>query len=58
VNAKISMGQLENGGFGLAGELSVNVPRFSRISTKLVDKASSMPLLERNSGNIEIKLIN
>jgi Ohr subfamily peroxiredoxin len=26
VNAKISIGQLENGGFGLAAELAVNVP--------------------------------
>jgi hypothetical protein len=30
VNAKISIGQLENGGFGLSGELSVNVPGVSR----------------------------
>jgi Ohr subfamily peroxiredoxin len=26
VNAKISIGQIENGGFGLAAELAVNIP--------------------------------
>jgi hypothetical protein len=30
VNAKISIGQLENGSFGLSGELSVNVPGFQQ----------------------------
>jgi organic hydroperoxide reductase OsmC/OhrA len=47
VNAKISIGQLENGGFGLSGELSVNVPEFQQQAQEFVDKAHQV-LLERN----------
>jgi organic hydroperoxide reductase OsmC/OhrA len=49
VNAKISIGQLENGGFGLSGELSVNVPGVSTAGTRVRDKAHQVcSLLERN----------
>jgi Ohr subfamily peroxiredoxin len=59
VNAKISIGQLDNGGFGLAGELSVNVPGVSQEQAQeLVDKAHQVcPYSNATRGNIEIKLI-
>jgi Ohr subfamily peroxiredoxin len=59
VNAKISIGQLENGGFGLAGELFVNVPGVSQEQAQeLVDKAHQVcPYSNATRGNIEIKLV-
>ncbi|MBC5842212.1 organic hydroperoxide resistance protein [Flavobacterium sp. F-380] len=59
VNAKISIGQLENGGFGLAGELAVNVPSVSQEKAQqLVEKAHQVcPYSNATRGNIEIKLI-
>jgi organic hydroperoxide reductase OsmC/OhrA len=57
VNAKISIGQLENGGFGLSGELSVNVPGVSTAGTRVRDKAHQVCLPTRTQPrNIEIKL--
>jgi hypothetical protein len=47
VNAKISIGQLENGGFGLSGELSVNVPGFQQQAQEFVNH-QVIALLERN----------
>ena len=59
VSAKISIGQLENGGFGLAGELAVNVPSVSQEKAQqLVEKAHQVcPYSNATRGNIEIKLI-
>ncbi|MBX9887162.1 MAG: organic hydroperoxide resistance protein [Flavobacteriaceae bacterium] len=59
VNAKISIGQLENCGFGLAGELAVNVPSVSQEKAQqLVEKAHQVcPYSNATRGNIEIKLI-
>jgi organic hydroperoxide reductase OsmC/OhrA len=45
VNAKISIGQLENGGFGLAAELAVNVPNVPQEKAQaLVESTSSLPI--------------
>jgi Ohr subfamily peroxiredoxin len=59
VNAKISIGQLENGGFGLAGELAINVPGVSQEKAQeLVEKAHQVcPYSNATRGNVEIKLI-
>jgi Ohr subfamily peroxiredoxin len=59
VSAKISIGQLENGGFGLSGELAVNVPSVSQEKAQqLVEKAHQVcPYSNATRGNIEIKLI-
>jgi Ohr subfamily peroxiredoxin len=59
VNAKISIGQLDNGGFGLAGELAVNVPGVTQEKAQeLVEKAHQVcPYSNATRGNVEIKLI-
>lgn len=58
VNAKISIGQLENGGFGLAAELVINVPEVSQEKAQeLVEKAHQVcPYSNATRGNIEVKL--
>ena len=58
VNAKISIGQLENGGFGLAGELAVNVAGVSQEKAQeLVEKAHQIcPYSNATRGNVETKL--
>jgi Ohr subfamily peroxiredoxin len=59
VNAKISIGQLENGGFGLAAELAVNVPNVPQEKAQaLVEKAHQVcPYSNATRGNIEVKLV-
>lgn len=59
VNAKISIGQLENGGFGLAGELAVNVSGVSQEKAQeLVEKAHQVcPYSNATRGNVAIELI-
>lgn len=59
VNAKVSIGQLENGGFGLAVELLINVPAVSaEKAQELVDKAHQVcPYSNATRGNIEVKLV-
>ena len=59
VNTKISIGQLDNGGFGLAGELAVNVPGVTQEKAQeLVEKAHQVcPYSNATRGNVEIKLI-
>jgi organic hydroperoxide reductase OsmC/OhrA len=52
VNAKISIGQLENGGFGLAGELSVNVPGVFKAAQEFVDKAHQVCLTQAQPAEI------
>jgi len=58
VNAKISIGQIENGGFGLAAELAVNVPEVSlEEAQKLAEQAHQVcPYSNATRGNIEVKL--
>jgi Ohr subfamily peroxiredoxin len=58
VNAKVSIGQLESGGFGLAVELAVNIPEVSlEQAQKLVEQAHQVcPYSNATRGNIEVKL--
>ncbi|NHN26225.1 organic hydroperoxide resistance protein [Flavobacterium jejuense] len=58
VNTKISIGQIENGGFGLAAELAVNITEVSLDQAKeLVEKAHQVcPYSNATRGNIEVKL--
>ncbi len=58
VNAKVSIGQIESGGFGLAVELAVNVPEASlEQAQKLADQAHQVcPYSNATRGNIEVKL--
>jgi Ohr subfamily peroxiredoxin len=58
VNAKISIGQIKNGGFGLAAELTVNIPEVSSEQAKeLVEQAHQVcPYSNATRGNIEVKL--
>ena len=58
VTAKVSIGQIENGGFGLAVEMAVNVPGVSQeVATQLVEKAHQVcPYSNATRGNIEVIL--
>lgn len=58
VNAKVSIGQIENGGFGLAVELAVNIPEVSHEKAQeLVEQAHQVcPYSNATRGNIEVKL--
>lgn len=58
VAAKVSIGQLENGGFGLAAELDVNIPGVSlEQAQELTDKAHQIcPYSNATRNNIEVKL--
>ncbi|RFS17748.1 organic hydroperoxide resistance protein [Emticicia sp. C21] len=58
VTAKVSLGQIENGRFGLAVELAVNVPGVSHEeATKLVEQAHQVcPYSNATRGNIEVIL--
>jgi Ohr subfamily peroxiredoxin len=58
VNAKISIGQIENGGFGLAAELEVNIPEVSlEQAHALAEQAHQVcPYSNATRGNIEVKL--
>lgn len=58
VTAKVSIGQIENGGFGLAVELDVNVPGVSlEEAQSLVDQAHQVcPYSNATRNNIEVKL--
>lgn len=58
VNAKISIGQLDNGGYGLAAELAVNIPEVSlEQANDLAEKAHQVcPYSNATRGNIEVKL--
>ena len=57
--AKVSIGPLENGGFGLAMELIVNIPEVSiEEAQHLVEKAHQVcPYSNAIRGNVEVKLI-
>lgn len=58
VTAKVSIGQIENGGFGLAVELDVNIPGVSlEEAQELTDKAHQIcPYSNATRNNIEVKL--
>lgn len=58
VNAKVSIGQTENGGFGLATELAVNVPDVSlEKAQELVEQAHQVcPYSNATRGNMEVTL--
>ncbi|WP_294276476.1 organic hydroperoxide resistance protein [uncultured Chryseobacterium sp.] len=58
VTAQVSIGQLENGGFGLAVELDVNIPGVSRKEAQsLTEKAHEIcPYSNATRNNIEVKL--
>lgn len=58
VNARVSIGQIENGGFGLAVELAVNIPQVTlEEAEKLVEQAHQIcPYSNATRGNIEVKL--
>jgi osmotically inducible protein OsmC len=55
VTAKVSIGQIENGGFGLAAELAVNIPEVSlEQAQKLAEQAHQVcPYSNATRGNIE-----
>jgi Ohr subfamily peroxiredoxin len=58
VNAKISIGQIENGGFGLSAELAINIPEVSlEKAQELAEQAHQVcPYSNATRGNIEVKL--
>jgi len=58
VSAKVSIGQNENGGFGLAAELDVNIPGVSlEEAQELTEKAHQIcPYSNATRNNIEVKL--
>ncbi|SIT98983.1 peroxiredoxin, Ohr subfamily [Epilithonimonas bovis DSM 19482] len=58
VTAKVSIGQLENGGFGLAAELHANIPEVTLEEAQLLtEKAHQVcPYSNATRGNIEVKL--
>lgn len=58
VAAKVSIGQNEDGGFGLAAELDVNIPGISiEEAQKLTEKAHQIcPYSNATRSNIEVKL--
>ena len=58
VQAKVSIGQIENGGFGLAVELDVNIPGVSlEEAQSLVEQAHQVcPYSNATRNNIEVQL--
>lgn len=58
VTAKVSIGQIENGGFGLAVELHANIPGTTMEQAQaLMEKAHQVcPYSNATRGNIEVKL--
>lgn len=58
VNAEVSIGQIENGGFGLAVQLDVNIPGVSlEEAQSLTEKAHQIcPYSNATRNNIEVKL--
>jgi len=58
VTAKVSIGQIDNGGFGLAVELDVNIPGVSiEEAHALTEKAHEVcPYSNATRNNIEVKL--
>lgn len=59
VTAKVTIGQLDNGGYGLAVELQANIQGVTREEAQsLIEKAHQVcPYSNATRGNIEVKLI-
>lgn len=58
VTAKVGIGQIENGGFGLEVELHANIPGVTMAEAQdLIEKAHQVcPYSNATRGNIEVKL--
>ena len=58
VEAKVSIGQIENGGFGLAAELAVNIPGVTlEEAQSLTEKAHEIcPYSNATRNNMEVRL--
>lgn len=58
VTASVSIGQIENGGFGLAVKLHANIPNVSlEVAQSLIEKAHQVcPYSNATRGNIEVEL--
>ena len=58
VTAKVSIGQIENGGYGLAVEMEVNIPKVTLEEAQtLTEKAHQIcPYSNATRNNIEVKL--
>jgi Ohr subfamily peroxiredoxin len=59
VGARVSIGQIDNGGFGLAVELEVTLPNLDHdTALELTEKAHQVcPYSNATRGNIEVKLV-
>lgn len=59
VTAKVSIGQIDNGGFGLAVELHANIPGVTiEQAQELIEKAHQIcPYSNATRGNIEVNLM-
>jgi len=59
VGARVSLGQLDNGGFGLAVELEVTLPNLDHnAAQQLAEKAHQVcPYSNATRGNIDVKLV-
>lgn len=58
VTAHVSIGQSDNGGFGLAAELHANIPGVSlELAQQLIEKAHQVcPYSNATRGNMDVKL--
>ncbi|MFT4071955.1 MAG: organic hydroperoxide resistance protein [Dysgonamonadaceae bacterium] len=58
VTAKVGIGQIENGGFGLEAEIHANIPGITiEEAQQLVEKAHQVcPYSNATRGNIEVKI--
>ena len=59
VGARVSLGQIDNGGFGLAVELEVTLPNLDHDAAQaLAEKAHQVcPYSNATRGNIDVKLV-
>ena len=59
VGARVSIGQLDNGGFGLAVELEVTLPNLDHdTAQKLTEQAHQVcPYSNATRGNVDVKLV-
>ena len=59
VGARVSLGQIDNGGFGLAVELEVTLPNVDHdTAQQLTEKAHQVcPYSNATRGNIDVKLV-
>ena len=59
MGARVSIGQIDNGGFGLAVELEVTLPNVNYdTAQQLTEKAHQVcPYSNATRGNIDVKLV-